>query len=65
MLLDQWAKTAFAERAIETIAGKLLKYMFHVQTRKYLDQLPNVTLSYNYTVHSVLKEKPVLVTVKY
>lgn len=51
-------KAAVAERAIKTIKSKLFKYMYHLQTWRYIDVLQNVTDTYNATVHSSIGVAP-------
>ena len=51
-------KANYAERAIKTIKLKLSKYMYEKQTRKWFDQLENITQSYNLTRHRSLKLSP-------
>ena len=57
-------KAAFAERAIKTIKGKLFKYMYHFQTRNYINILNKVVKVYNATIHSTIKMAPKNVTHK-
>ena len=51
-------KSSYAERAIKSLKGRLLRYMTHTQTRRWIDVLPKVTESYNNTYHRTIKRTP-------
>ena len=52
-------KASYAERAIKTIKSRLVRYMTHKQTHRWIDILPKVTESYNQTYHrSIIKRSP-------
>lgn len=57
-------KANYAERAIQTIKGKIIKYMRAKQTRQWVNQLVNFTKSYNNTIHRSIKQTPASVTKK-
>lgn len=57
-------KSNYAERAIQTIKGKLMKYMRAKQTHHWLDKLEDFTKSYNNTIHRSIKQKPASVSKK-
>ena len=51
-------KASFAERAIKTIKSRLVRYMNHRQTHRWVDVLPDITESYNETFHRSIKRSP-------
>ena len=51
-------KASYAERAIKTIKSRLVRYMTHKQTHRWIDILPKVTESYNQTYHRSIKRSP-------
>jgi hypothetical protein len=55
-------KSSYAERCIQTIKGKLTRYMRSKQTYRWIDQLDNITKSYNNTIHRTIKQTPASVT---
>ena len=55
-------KANYAERAIQTIKGKIMRYMRAKRTSHWLDQLQNITTSYNNTTHRTIKQSPASVT---
>lgn len=57
-------KANYAERGIQTIKGKLMRYMRSKQTHKWVDQLENITNGYNNTIHRSIKQTPASVTTK-
>ena len=57
-------KANYAERAIQTIKGKLMRYMRANQTHQWIDQLKPFTSSYNNSIHRSTKQKPGSVTKK-
>lgn len=59
---DNVVKASFAERAIETIKSRLMRFMTHRQTRRWVDVLPKVTESYNQTYNRSIRETPKSVT---
>jgi transposase InsO family protein len=56
------SKAAIVERVIKTIKGRISKYMYHKQTRKYIQVLSDITNSYNETYHSSIGRSPKSVT---
>ena len=57
-------KANYAERAIQTIKGKIFRYMRAKQTNKWVDQLQQFTQSYNNTYHRSIKQSPATVSKK-
>lgn len=57
-------KSNYAERAIQTLKGKLMRYMRANQTYKWVDELDNVTNAYNNTIHRSIKQTPASVSKK-
>lgn len=57
-------KANFAERGIQTIKGKLMKYMRAKQTHRWVDELDNITKTYNNTIHRSIKQTPASVSKK-
>jgi len=55
-------KANYAERVIQTLKGKLFKYMYNKQTYRYIDVLQDLVTSYNSTVHKSISMAPVDVT---
>jgi hypothetical protein len=55
-------KANFAERAIQSIKGKIMRYMRAKQTRVWFNQLENIVKSYNKTYHRSIKQSPISVT---
>lgn len=51
-------KASYAERAIKTIKSRLIRYMTHKQTRRWVDILPDITANYNATYHRSIKRTP-------
>ena len=51
-------KANYAERAIRTIKGKILKYTYSNQTYKYIDALNSILSAYNKSFHSSIKMAP-------
>ena len=51
-------KASYAERAIKTLKSKIIRYMTHKQTRRWIDILPDITASYNSTYHRSIKRAP-------
>ena len=51
-------KASYAERAIKTIKSRVIRYMTHKQTRRWIDILPQITESYNKTYHRSIKRTP-------
>lgn len=51
-------KTNFSERAIKTIKGRLMRYLTHQQSRRWIEVLPEITQSYNNTYHRSIKRTP-------
>jgi len=52
------AKANYVERLIKTIKTKLVKYMQHNGTFKWVDVLPEILHSYNHTYHRSIKLTP-------
>ena len=57
-------KASYAERAIKTIKSRLVRYMTHKQTRRWIDVLSQITESYNKTYHRSIKKTPMNVKPK-
>ena len=57
-------KASYAKRAIKTIKSRLVRYMTHKQTRRWIDVLPQITESYNKTYHRSIKQTPMNVKPK-
>lgn len=55
-------KAAIAERFIRTLREKMAKFMRYSLSSRYIDQLDDFVSSYNNSVHSRLKMKPIEVT---
>lgn len=51
-------KASYAERAIKTIKGRIVRYMTRHQTHRWVDQLANITSGYNNTYHRSIKRTP-------
>lgn len=51
-------KASYGERAIKTVKSRIVRYMTHKQTHRWIDALPNVTESYNRTYHRSIKRSP-------
>jgi len=57
-------KANYAERALKTIKGRLMRYFSHKRTARWVDVLPQITESYNNTWHRTIKRKPSSVTIE-
>jgi len=57
-------KANYAERALKTIKGRLMRYFSHKRTARWVDVLPQITDSYNNTWHRTIKRKPSSVTIE-
>lgn len=57
-------KAHFAERCIRTIKSKLIKSMQNFNSFKWIDNLKDVTDSYNHTFHRSIQMDPASVTKK-
>lgn len=55
-------KANYVERLIKTIKHRLYRYFIKNRTQTWTDILPNVTLSYNHTLHSSLGRAPASVS---
>lgn len=55
-------KANYSERAIQTIKGKLMRYMRSKQTHRWIGEIENVTFAYNNTLHRSIKQTPTSVT---
>lgn len=51
-------KASYAERAIKTIKGRLVRYMTRHQVHRWIDVLPSITESYNKSYHRSIKRSP-------
>jgi hypothetical protein len=58
VVLDQ-TKASVVERWNQTILNKIEKYKNFTKTKRFIDVLPQIILSYNNTVHSRTKFKPI------
>lgn len=56
------SKANYSERCIKSIKVKLIRYMTHNNTRRYIDVLQDIVKSYNNTVHRTTGMKPVDIT---
>lgn len=54
-------KASYAERAIKTIKSRLVRFMTHRQTYRWIDVLSDTTDSYNKTYHRTIKRAPATV----
>ena len=54
----------YVERVIKTLKKRILSYMRHYKTEKYIDVLQNLVNSYNKTWHHGIRERPINVTAK-
>lgn len=57
-------KANYAERGIQTMKGKISRYLRANQTHEWVDQLQKLTTSYNNSFHRSIKRKPSSVTKK-
>ena len=57
-------KANYAERFIRTLRGKLLRYLTHQHSYRYIDALPELVQSYNNTYHRSIGMTPNEVTEK-
>jgi hypothetical protein len=57
-------KANYAERLIKTIKSKIIKYLTHNNTRRYIDRLPEFVQSYNNSIHRSIGMAPAKVTKK-
>jgi hypothetical protein len=55
-------KANFAERCIQTIKAKLMRYMRSKQTYRWVDVLASITDTYNNTIHRSIKQTPASVS---
>lgn len=55
-------KANYAERLIKTLKNRIIKVMLKNNSVRYIDDLPDLTTSYNNSYHRSIKEKPVNVT---
>lgn len=62
ILLRVEQKAALAERLIRTVKEKMVKYMTHNDTKRYLEILPDIIRSYNRRVHRSIGMAPIDVT---
>lgn len=51
-------KANYAERAIQTLKKKIMRYLTAKRSRKYIDVLQDITKSYNRTYHSSIRMAP-------
>lgn len=58
MTSDDTIKCAFVERMNRTIREKIYRFLYHQNTRNYIQALPELIKSYNNTIHSAIKMKP-------
>jgi transposase InsO family protein len=59
---DPDTKAAFAERVIRTLKSKIYRYMTHMNTKRYIDVLPELVQSYNDSNHRSIGRAPKDVT---
>ena len=62
LIMKQGSKAVIAERWIRTLKEKIYKYRTYNRTNRYIDVLPNIVMSYNNSIHSRTKFKPIDVT---
>jgi len=55
-------KANYAERLIKTIKNKIIRFITHNNTRRYIDKLQDMVDSYNHTVHRSIGMQPAKVT---
>ena len=55
-------KCAMVERVNRTLKGRLEKYMYHKNSRRYIDVLPDIVNGINHSVNRSIKMRPVDVT---
>lgn len=55
---DSISKADFAERVIQTLRGKIQKYMTEYKTSNWIDALPDLVRSCNSTAHSSIGTPP-------
>ena len=56
-------KASVVERLIRTLKTRMWRYFTAKKTMRYIDMLPDLVYSYNYTIHCSIKMKPADVTV--
>jgi hypothetical protein len=59
---ENYVKVAIIERFIRTLRTKIARYMEENDTKKYIDALQRLVLSYNKTYHRTIKDSPISVT---
>ena len=59
---DDTIKCALAERFNRTLRERIYRYLYHHNTNRYIDALPEIVESYNNSYHRVLKMSPAAVT---
>lgn len=57
-------KANFSERCIQSIKSKIIRYMRANRTERWVDELQNITSSYNNTYHRSIKKTPASVSKK-
>jgi len=55
------SKASIVERVQRTYKGKMWRYFTHKHTYRYIDVLPDLVHSYNWSYHRSIKTKPALV----
>ena len=58
----QYDKATIAERWIQTIKSRIFKYLYHNKTNRFIDIIDKIVHSYNSSVHSRTKFRPIDVT---
>ena len=61
---NQTTKCAVVERVNRTIRLRITKYMAHHGTNRYIDALPDIIRSYNYSIHRSINMSPIQVNLK-
>ena len=51
-------KANFAERVIKTVRLKIVKYFTNKETYRWMEILPDLTVSYNQSYHRTIKMSP-------
>ena len=59
MFAQNETKAAVAERVIKTIKSKILRFMTHKNSQRYIDKLNEFVSSYNGTKHRSIMKRPV------
>ena len=55
-------KANYAERAIQTIKGKIMRYLRSKQSTQWVEVLPQITHAYNTSYHRSIKKAPISIS---